>query len=168
MVEVEEVDGGLGWGGPELWRLVPSALAPSGRGTGARGLFAGWWALGQARRGEALAPLQVELPSVFGASVGLVLFGAESDGVGAGELQGVAFWLVRGAAALVYLFLAVPDNPDLWPPVVPRVAGAVLDRALTPDPVGCVVVAEGLLDLRALFESWVRLRRGRCWWREGG
>ena len=27
-----------------------------------------------------------ELPSVFGASVGLVLFGAESDGVGAGEL----------------------------------------------------------------------------------
>ena len=36
MVEVEEVDGGLGGGGPGLWRLVPSALAPSGRGTGAR------------------------------------------------------------------------------------------------------------------------------------
>ena len=64
------------------------------------------------------------------------------------------------------LFLAVPDHPDLWPPVVPRVAEAVLDRALTPDPVACVVVAEGLLDLRALFESWVRLGRGRCWLRE--
>ena len=46
VVEVEEVDGGLGRGGPELWRLVPSALAPSGRGTGARGLFAGLWAFG--------------------------------------------------------------------------------------------------------------------------
>ena len=87
--------------------------------------------------------------------------------MGAGELQGVAFWLVGGAAALVYL-LGPPDHPDLWPPVVPRVAEAVLDRALTPDPVACVVVAEGLLDLRALFESWVRLGRGRCWWREGG
>ena len=54
----------------------------------------------------------------------------------------------------------MPDHPDLWPPVVPRVAEAVLDRALTPDPVACVVVAEGLLDLRALFESWVRLRGG--------
>ena len=29
------------------------------------------------------------------------MLGLESDGVGAGELQGVAFWLVRGAAALV-------------------------------------------------------------------
>ena len=46
VVEVEEVDGGLDGGGPGLWRLVPSALAPSGRGTGARGLFAWWWALG--------------------------------------------------------------------------------------------------------------------------
>ena len=88
--------------------------------------------------------------------------------MGAGELQGVAFWLVRGAAALVLLLLAVPDHPDLWPPVVHRVAEAVLDRALTPDPVACVVVAEGLLDLRALFESWLCLGRGRCWWREGG
>ena len=100
-VEVEEVDGGLGGGGPGLWRLVPSALAPSGRGTGARGLFAWWWALGLARWGEALAPLWGEFPSVFGASVGLVLVGAEPDGVGAVELQGVAFWLVQGAAALV-------------------------------------------------------------------
>ena len=46
VVEVEEVDGCLGGGGPGLWRLVPSALAPSGRGTGARGFFPGWWALG--------------------------------------------------------------------------------------------------------------------------
>ena len=46
VVEVGEVDGGLGGGGPGLWRLVPSALAPSGRGTGGRGPFAGWWALG--------------------------------------------------------------------------------------------------------------------------
>ena len=101
MVEVEEVDGGLGGGGPGLWRLVPSALAPSGRVTGAWGLFAGSWAFGWARRGVALAPLRGELPSVFGACVGLVLFGAEPDGVGAGEFQGVAEWFVRGAAALV-------------------------------------------------------------------
>ena len=48
-----------------------------------------------------MAPLRGELPSVFGACVGLVLFGAEPDGLGAGELQGVADCLVRGAAALV-------------------------------------------------------------------
>ena len=60
------------------------------------------------------------------------------------------------------------QTTDLWPPVVPRVAEAVLDCALPPDPVAGVVVAEGLLDLRALFESWVRLGRGRSWWREGG
>ena len=80
----------------------------------------------------------------------------------------MAFWLVRGAAALVYLLLAVPDHPDLWPPVLPQVAEAVLDCALTPDPVARVVVAEGLLDLRALLESWVRSGRGRCWWWKGG
>ena len=88
--------------------------------------------------------------------------------MGAGELWAVAFWLVRGAAALVQLLLAVPNHRDLWPPIVLWVAETVLDRALTPDPVACVVNAEGLLDLRALFESWVRLGRGRCWWREGG
>ena len=54
------------------------------------------------------------------------------------------------------------------PPVVPKFAEAVLDRALTPDPVACVVVAEGLLDLRALFKSWVCLGWGQCLWREGG
>ena len=59
--------------------------------------------------------------------------------------------------------LAVPDQPDLWPPVVPQVAEAVLDCALTPDAVARVVVAEGLLDLRACFQSWVRLGWGRCW-----
>ena len=35
-------------------------------------------------------------------------------------------------------------------------------------PVACVVVAEGLLDLRTFFEPWVRFGRGLCWWREGG
>ena len=88
--------------------------------------------------------------------------------MGAGELQGVAFWFVRGAVALVQLLLAVPDHPDLWPPVVPEVVEAVLDCALTPDPVARVVVAEGLLDFRAFLESWVRLGWGGCWWREGG
>ena len=73
--------------------------------------------------------------------------------MGAVELQGVAFWFVRGAAALVQLPLAVPDHPDLWPSVVSQVAEAVLDCALTPDPVARVVVAEGLLDLPAFFES---------------
>ena len=82
--------------------------------------------------------------------------------MGAVELQGGAFWFVWGAAALVQLLLAVPDHPDLWPPVVPQVAEAVLDCALTPDPVARVIVAEGLLDLRAFFQSWVRLGWGRC------
>ena len=46
VVEVEEVDGGLGVGEPGLWRLAPSALAPSRRGIGARGVFARCRALG--------------------------------------------------------------------------------------------------------------------------
>ena len=54
------------------------------------------------------------------------------------------------------------------PPLSPLSLEAVLDRALTPDPVACVVVAEGLLDLRTFFEPWVRFGRGLCWWREGG
>ena len=53
------------------------------------------------------------------------------------------------------------------PPLSHRVAEAVLDCALTPDPVPRVFVAVGLLDLRALFESWVRLGWGRRWWRGG-
>ena len=100
--------------------------------------------------------------------MGLVLGGEEPDGVDAVELQGVAFWLVRGAVALVWLFLAVPDHPVLHPIVGAQIAEAVLDCALTPDPVARVVVAERLLDLGALFEFWVRFGSGRCWWREGG
>ena len=67
-----------------------------GPGTFCRGV--GAW-VGAAKGGLGSTP--GGLPGVFGASVGLVLIGAEPDGVGAGELQGVAFWLVRGAAALV-------------------------------------------------------------------
>ena len=59
-----------------------------------------------------MAPLRGELPGVFSASLGLVLGAEEPAGVGAVELQGVAFWLVWGAVALVQLFLAVPDHPD--------------------------------------------------------
>ena len=99
-MEVEEVDGGLCAFGPGLRRLAPSALAASWRRIGAREPFAGWWTLRSARWGEALAPLRGELPCVLGASVGLVLGGEEPDGVGAGELQGVALWLVLGAVAL--------------------------------------------------------------------
>ena len=46
VVEFEEVDGSLGGRRPGLWRLLSSALAPSGRRIWARELFAGWWALG--------------------------------------------------------------------------------------------------------------------------
>ena len=49
-----------------------------------------------------------------------------------------------------------------------RVAEAVLDCALTQEPVTRVVVAERLLDLRALFEFLLSFGLGRCWWREGG
>ena len=53
------------------------------------------------------------------------------------------------------------------PPVGAQFLEAVLDRALTPDPVARVVVAEGLMDFGAFFELWVRFRLGRCLWREG-
>ena len=147
MVQAEEVDGGLGGGGPGLWRPVPSAPALSGRGTGARGYFAWSWALGWAWWGEALAPLRGEFPSVFGASVGLVFVDAEPDGSALLSSMVYAFWPVWGAAALVQLLLAVQDHPHLWPPIIPQVAEAVRDCALTPDTVACVVVAAGLLDL---------------------
>ena len=55
-----------------------------------------------------------------------------------------------GAAALVELLLAIPGHPNLQPTVWARILEAVLDRALPPDPVARVVVAEGLLDSPAL------------------
>ena len=82
----------------EACALGPCPVRGGDWGSGTFCRFVGVW-VGAA--GEALAPLRGELPSVFGACVGLVLFGAEPDGVGAGELQGVADWFVRGAAALV-------------------------------------------------------------------
>ena len=90
------VRAGRGCGG-----LCPRPLPRQGGGLGPGDFLPGGGRFGRGGRGEALAPLRGELPSVFGASVGLVLVGAEPDGVGAGELQGVAFWLVRGPAALV-------------------------------------------------------------------
>ena len=84
------------------------------------------------------------------------------------KVQGVALWPVSGAAALVELLLAVPLHTDLHPTNWARVLEAVLDRALTPDLVARVVVAERLLDSRAFLEMWVRVGLGRCLWREGG
>ena len=115
VVEVEEVDGSLGGHGPRLWRPLFPYLAPSGRRSGAQGPFAGWWAPGWAWCGEALAQLWGEISGILGASVNLVLGGDASDGLGAVEVQGVALWLVWGAAALVELLLAVPLHPDLHP-----------------------------------------------------
>ena len=80
----------------------------------------------------------------------------------------MALWLVRGAAAFIELLQAVPLRPDLHPTVWARVLEAVLDRALTPDQVARVVVAERLLDSRAFLELWIRVGLGRCLWREGG
>ena len=73
MVEVEEVDDGLGGRGPGLWGLLSPSLAPSVRRTGARGPFAGWWAFGWAWWGEALAPFRGDFPGALGAPVGPVL-----------------------------------------------------------------------------------------------
>ena len=87
--------------------------------------------------------------------------------VGAVELQGVALWLVRGAA-LVKLSVAVPGHPDLHPTIWARAMEAVLYCALAPDQVPHVVVAEGLLNSRALLELSVCFGLGRCLWREGG
>ena len=92
---VASVGAGRGCGG-----LCPRPLPRQGGGLGL-GLLPVGGRLGRRGRGRAWLHSRGELPSVFGASVGLVLFGAESDRVGAGELVGVAFWLVRGAAALV-------------------------------------------------------------------
>ena len=88
--------------------------------------------------------------------------------MGVGELHGVASWLVWGASALVLLLLAVPCHPDLDPTIWARVLEAVLDCALTPDPVARVVGAERMLDLRAFLELWLCFWLGRCVWRKGG
>ena len=90
------VGAGRGCGG-----LCPKPLPRQGGGLGPGDFSSGGGRLGRRGGGGGLAPLRGELPSVFGASVGLDLVGAEPDGVGAGELQGMAFWLLRGAAALV-------------------------------------------------------------------
>ena len=84
-----------------------------------------------------------------------------SDGLGARELQGVALYLVQGAA-LVEPGVAVPLQPDLHPSVWALALKAVLDRALA------TVVAEWLLDSRALLEFCVCFGLWRCLWWEGG
>ena len=58
-------------------------------------------------------------------------------------------------------------SPGFAPPLGAQFLEAVLDRALTPDPVARVVIAERLLNIRAFFELWVRFGLGRCLWREG-
>ena len=50
-------------------------------------------------------------------------------------------------------------SPGFAPPCWGPVPDAVLHRALAPDPVACVVVEEGLLDLRAFFDLCVRFGR---------
>ena len=94
---------------------------------------------------------------MLGAPVHLVA----SDAVGAVELKGVALWFVQGAA-LIKLSSVVPGHPDVYPTVLALAQEAVVDRALAPDPVAHVVVAEGLLDLRALLELWVCFGLWRC------
>ena len=94
-----------------------------------------------------------ELTGVLGASVGLVLGGEEPDGMGAVELQGVASWLVRGAVALVQLLLVVPDHPNLYPIVGAQVAEAVLDCALTPDPVPVWLLRKGCWTFAPFLHS---------------
>ena len=81
--------------------LCPRPLPRHGGGLGPGDFVLGGGRLGRRGWGEALAPLRGEFPSVFGASVGLVLGGEDLNRVGAVKLQGVAFWLVWGAVALV-------------------------------------------------------------------
>ena len=72
---------GRGFGG-----LCPRPLPRQGGGLGPEDFLPGGGRLGRRGGRRAWAPLRGGLPSVFGASVGLVLVGAEPDGVGAGEL----------------------------------------------------------------------------------
>ena len=158
--DVEEVDGSLGGCRPGLWRPSSPALATLGRRIGARGYFAGWRALGWAWCEEVLAPYRGQLPGVLGALVNLVFREDTSDGVGAVGLQGVALWIVRGAASLVQLLMAVPLHLILHPTLWAWVREAVLDCALTPEPSACVVVDERFLDSRGFLELWVRFLAG--------
>ena len=96
----------------------------------------------------------------------LVLRSDAADGVGAVELQGVALCLVRGAG-LVEVRLAVPLHPDVHPAAWAPALEAVLDHPFEPHPVARVVVAEGLLDRRAVLEFLVGVGLWRCWWWEG-
>ena len=93
---VASVGAGRGCGG-----LCPRLLPRQGGGMGPGEFLPGAGRLGRRGGGRPWLHSRGKLPSVFGASVGLVLVGTEPDGVGAGQLQGAAFWLVRGAAALV-------------------------------------------------------------------
>ena len=93
---VASVGAGRGCGG-----LCPRPLPRQGGGLGLGDVWPVGGRLGRRRGVRPWLHSRGKLPSVFDASVGLVLVGAEPDGVGAGELQGVAFLLVRGADALV-------------------------------------------------------------------
>ena len=166
MVVVEDVDGGLGGRGPGLSGPSSQALAPSGRRTGARGLLAGRWALWWAWWGKALVPFRGDFPGILGALVGLVRGVGALNELSAADLQGVALCLVRGAG-LVELGLAVPLHTNLHPPVWAFALEAVLDRALTPDPVDRVAVLEGLLDSCAWSELRVCFGLWRCLWWQG-
>ena len=109
---VASVGAGRGCGG-----LCPRPLPRQGGGTGARGLFAWWWALGLARWGEALAPLWGEFPSVFGAPVVLDLVGAEPDGW---ALLSSRVWPSRLSGALL------PWSSSFWRSQTNRICGAPL------------------------------------------
>ena len=81
--------------------LRPGPLPHQGGGLGPGDFLPGGRRFGRRGGGGGLAPLRADLPGVLGTSVGLVLGGEEPDGSDAGELERGAFWLVRGAVALV-------------------------------------------------------------------
>ena len=78
---VASVGAGRGCGG-----FRPRHLPRQGGGSRPGVLLPGGGRLNRRGWGKALAPLRGELPSVFGACVGLVLGGAELYGVGAVQL----------------------------------------------------------------------------------
>ena len=168
VVEVEEVDVSLDGRGPGLWGPSSRRLPRQGAGLGPGDFLLGDGRLDGRGGGGAwlhsggsppvyLVPLWA-LFSGLTCRMGWVLLSSKVWPSG----------LSVGAAALVELLLAVSLHPDLHPTVWARVLEAVLDRAPTPDPVARVVVAERLLDSRALLELWVGFGLRRCLWREGG